>query len=148
MMHTDGGAGHTVDRVGDTVGPHQPRDDLIVAADGRHYMRRHHLDTHTRIHELLVDDPGRDYHDHPWDYTTRILHGSYREHTPAGTTDHHPGAVLHRRAEQPHRLELLDGPVLTLFVAGPVRRRWGFHTDHGWVHWRDYDEAGHIEAAP
>ena len=96
----------TVDGVATNDNPHRRTLDTIVGPDGHEYMRRHHFDDHTRIHEILHDDPGRDLHDHPWDYTTTILQGSYREHTRTGHTDHHPGDILRRR-------ELLDGPVVT-----------------------------------
>lgn len=132
-----------------TNDPHHPlkhlRLDTITNTDGIDYIRRHHITDNIRFHHILANDPDRHLHDHPWDYTTLLLEGSYREHTRDNITDHHPGDLLHRQAEQPHRLELLDGPVLTLFIAGPARRRWGFHTDNGWVHWSDYPDAGVIE---
>ena len=47
-----------------------------------------------------------------------------------------------RKAEAAHRLDLLDGPMWTYVTTGPVRRRWGFHTEQGWVHWSRYLAAG------
>lgn len=32
------------------------------------------------LHCLLRSDAGRELHDHPWDWTSFILHGAYREH--------------------------------------------------------------------
>jgi hypothetical protein len=48
-----------------------------------------------------------------------------------------PCLVL-RQALTPHRLEITKGSCWTLFFTGPVLRDWGFHTRHGWMHWRSY----------
>lgn len=48
------------------------------------------------------------------------------------------GSVVFRRPDFPHRLVVEDGPVWTLFITGPRVREWGFHTESGWVHWRDF----------
>jgi hypothetical protein len=48
-----------------------------------------------------------------------------------------------RRARTAHRLELINGPCVTLFVTGPKIREWGFHCPFaGWRHWRDYTHVG------
>ena len=117
--------------------------DLIVTHDGAGYMARHHINAAVRFHHLLADDPKRDLHDHPWDFISLLLTGGYREWTTDGAVEHWAPTVVCRRAEDPHRLELLDGPMWTLISCGPFRRRWGFHTAAGWVHWSDYPGAGH-----
>jgi hypothetical protein len=96
-----------------------------------------------RVHEILASDPHRDLHDHPWDFTSTILFGSYRDITPEGERTFGPGDVIERRATDLHRLVVLDGPVWTMVRTGPFRRRWGFATASGWVHWREYEKAGH-----
>jgi hypothetical protein len=123
--------------------------DHIDAADGRRYMTRYYLARtrrySVRLHRLWTSDPGRDLHDHPWDYTSCILSGGYRETTPDGTAEYQAPAILHRPAEWLHRLDLLDGaPVWTLVATGPVRRTWGFSTAAGWQAWHDYEGAGDI----
>jgi len=119
-------------------------DEITVA--GVRYMQRHYVARASgyslRLHHLLVDDAGRDLHDHPWDYTTMLLTGGYREHTPDGVGEYRAPCLLSRRAEQLHRLELLDGPMWTYVVTGPIRRRWGFQTELGWVAEADYHDAG------
>lgn len=92
-----------------------------------------------RVHEILGSDPGRDLHDHPWNFTSTILLGSYREVTPDGEHTFGPGDEIERRAIDPHRLVVLDGPVWTMVRTGPAIRRWGFTTASGWVHWREYE---------
>ena len=120
--------------------------DRFLAEGGHEYMRRFHLTRgggpQRRFHLISANDPGRDWHDHPWDYTTRLLSGSYIEHTPDGDTTYGPGDVLVRKAESLHRLELVSGPVWTYFVTGRFRRSWGFLTPSGWVRHERYPGAG------
>mgnify|MGYP000066528385 CR=1 FL=1 len=44
-----------------------------------------------------------------------------------------------------HRIELVAGPVWTLFLTGPFRREWGFHCPQGWRHWRDFTSGANGE---
>ena len=112
--------------------------DRLLDSGGAEYMRRYYLShgrgPQTRFHQILADDPDRYWHDHPWDYTTRLLSGAgYIEHTPSGAVSYRPGDVLVRKAGQLHRLELIDGPVWTYFVTGRWKRAWGFMTERGWI---------------
>lgn len=102
-----------------------------------------------RLHHILRSDDDRALHDHPFDFTSLILSGSYVEHVPADPADpagptiekvYRPGMLNRCRAEQLHRLELRDGPVWTLVRSAPKRREWGFYTPEGWVRWDDYEE--------
>jgi hypothetical protein len=117
---------------------HLPRDE--VRLDGELYMERYYLsaDRRRRLHHIVASDPDRDLHDHPWDFTSVLLTGAYAETTPDGVVVHRSPAIVWRRAEDPHRLDLLEGPMWTYVTTGPVRRRWGFHTARGFVPWRAY----------
>jgi hypothetical protein len=108
----------------------------------RRYYRNQGPGPSHRFHRIITSDPGRVMHDHPWDFTSQLLQGCYIEHTPRGTTVYRAPCVITRQAEQPHRLELPEGEVWTYVVTGMARRRWGFWTPHGWVHWRHYPGAG------
>lgn len=114
-----------------------PWDEL--AMDGKILVRRHYLgnDRRFRLHHLLRSDEG-DFHDHPWDFCTTLLTGSYREDTPSGSVTYTAPTVRTVRAELAHRLVLLDGPMWTYVETGPVRRMWGYHTNRGWVYWKAY----------
>lgn len=91
------------------------------------------------LHRILRDDDDRALHDHPWDNVSLLLVGSYREITPDGAFIREPGALIHRKATDSHRLELIDGkPAVSLFFTGPKLREWGFHCPNGWVHWLDF----------
>lgn len=91
------------------------------------------------LHEGLRDDDDRALHDHPWDNVSYLLIGRYREITPHGAFVRETGSLIHRKATDAHRLELIDGqPFVSLFFTGPKVREWGFHCPNGWVHWRDF----------
>jgi hypothetical protein len=89
------------------------------------------------LHHILRSDEDRELHDHPWSFVSIILKGEYNEITAAGSAGqvHGAGEILYRPAPWPHRL-VLDRPVWTLVFVGPRKRRWGFHTPTGWVHWK------------
>lgn len=91
------------------------------------------------IHRWVTSDPD-DLHDHPFDFVRIILIVGYWEITPAGRFWCAPGSLRFGRAEEIHRVELDETKPLpiTLFIAGPVRRPWGFHTKDGWVEGKKY----------
>ncbi len=102
----------------------------------RHYLPpfqgREHSLLAVCLHKILISD-GDDLHDHPGPYLSVILAGSYIEHTPKGAFLRRPGSIRFRSGRSFHRLELVNGPVWTLFVFGPRYRNWGFLTPRGWV---------------
>lgn len=80
-------------------------------------------------------------HDHPYGNLSLILAGRYLEHWHDGTaTMRRPGAVVFRGSRVLHWLEVIDGPVWTVFIHGPRRRTWGFMTREGWI-----DHKTHLE---
>lgn len=104
----------------------------------RWWMRRTKEHGSEYLHQILRDDDDRALHDHPWDSTSIVLQGTLREVLPYGERLLTPGSITSRKAEDAHRLEVVDGPVWTLFITGPVSREWGFHCPNGWVHWEDF----------
>lgn len=125
----------------------------LIEQDGKPYMRRHFvLGQHNqtggstaRYHQILESDRA-DLHDHPWDFVSVILSGSYVEVTEQDEQEYGPGSVLIRTAEQMHRLIVPSRKhVWTYVTLGAPRRRWGFQTEHGWQGWREYLDA---ETAP
>lgn len=89
---------------------------------------RWHLIPHNRwcdvyLHKILRDDDCPELHRHPWWNISILLRGSYREFT----ADRPPklwreGSIIFRRAAMRHRLEVVRGPVWTVFVTGPKQR--------------------------
>lgn len=83
-------------------------------------------------------------HDHPWDSTSFIIAGGFKEHTPAGSFVRNPGDIVIRKAEDPHWLELQPGyQSISLFFTGPKYREWGFHCPNGWVDWQTFTGGYH-----
>ena len=104
------------------------------------------------IHKFMANDDDCALHDHEPDNASILLQNSYIEHFHAKplcvvngrylTTAYqrHPGQLIFRLAGTPHRIELADQdkPVITMFVQGIRRRKWGFVTPRGWVGWETY----------
>ena len=149
----------------DIIGPDRgtwdtPREpDFIIAPDGEPYLYRWHVIPRNNyanvyFHIQVVDDPERPLHDHPWDNTSVILAGGYDElYRPLAAPPHaimdtvltrkvREGDVVHRKAEEPHRLLLASplGYTVTLFSTGPKRRPWGFWFPDGWRDQREVIE--------
>ena len=118
--------------------------DFVIGGDYHPYLRRWWLqrDVNTSsiyLHQVLRDDDDRALHDHPWDSTSVILRGVLREVLPgAQSRELRTGTIVTRKAEDAHRLEVIKGPVWTLFITGNRRREWGFHCPQGWRHWKDF----------
>ena len=144
-MNTGGHELRFVDGAPDIT--HLPCDKLVTG-EGAEYMRRYYTrhphGQQARFHHIVASDPGRDMHDHPWDFISTLLAGTYTEHTPGGAVEYHAPCVIVRKAEQLHRLELTDGPVWSYVVLGRRRRQWGFMTADGWVRYDLSAEVGRI----
>lgn len=100
-----------------------------------------------RLHHILRGDADPDPHDHPWNFWSIILWGSYQEEvwevvdgTPTKIRTWRPGKWWPRfvRAEALHRLILEDGPVWTFVFTGSRIRHWGYATPAGHVKWEEY----------
>lgn len=120
------------------------------------------------LHHFLRDDDDRALHDHPWFWCSVLLSGNYIEHTIARGGIHKrrertAGNIKFSTPWRPHRIELLPlwrvqddwddavdlwlktpderAPCWTLFITGPVLRKWGFHCpDKGWVPWQQFTD--------
>lgn len=106
--------------------------------------------TNVYFHIVRRSDDDRALHDHPWFSISIVLRGGYWEHTIAAGGVHHkvwcsPGLIRFRPSgRQAHRLELAVDSVgeiaaRTIFVTGPVLRRWGFHDTRRWVDAYEWD---------
>lgn len=96
---------------------------------GCEYLVRWRLETRIgsiRLHHWLGPDDDRAFHDHPWWFTTLVLHGGYTDKSPAGDEHLRAGTIRYRPAF--HRHTVVPGPqgAWTLVVTGPRIRAWGF----------------------
>ena len=113
-----------------------PQDPYLI----RYWLRRDRPEGSIYLHCIRKSDDDRALHDHPWSSTSLVLEGTLREILPEGSRLLTPGTIVSRSAEQAHRLEVVDGPVWTLFITGAVEREWGFHCPNGWVHWKEFTD--------
>ena len=115
---------------------------------GERYLHRWHVLPRNRLcnvylHKFLGDDDDRALHDHPWISLSWCLAGRMVEYTASQTNAIDQGQFKYRKGRYAHRLEIVEGPVWTLFITGPKFREWGFHCPQGWRHWREFtDESG------
>lgn len=108
-----------------------------------------------RLHHTVKSDADRHLHDHPWPNVSILLRGCYYEMLPLdqkqdpaldGDPTCHvaklrlPLIPVFRKATDRHRLIVPEdgGGAVSLFIMFRWQRDWGFHTENGWVYWRDY----------
>jgi len=95
------------------------------------------------LHWILRPDADRHLHDHPWEFTTRIISGGYVEETQEGVASRYPKTRHIRPLGFPHRIASLIGDPANLTTGrggtwtevytGPRARPWGFYTPGGWI---------------
>jgi hypothetical protein len=121
--------------------------DVVIA--GVLYLRRLHLlqtPWFSVMLHWLTPDPQPDLHDHPVSFLSLLVRGWYDEIIPYTRTGYHCRHAQFRRrwfnfkrATDRHRIVATSSPCVTLVIAGPVVRSWGFWTSNGWVPWREYE---------
>jgi hypothetical protein len=79
-----------------------------------------------RLHHWFRSDDRRFKHDHPSDFITLILKGSYTDLGDEHDERMTPGTVRRRRAEHRHTVAVDPGGCWTLCFFFPNRRPWGF----------------------
>jgi hypothetical protein len=94
--------------IGDKTDPYLLRWWLFGAVtkeDGTRHPRRP-LGRCVFLHCFVRSDDDRALHDHPWDYASFILRGSYIEHKDEGSANFDAGSLRFGQAETAHRIEL------------------------------------------
>lgn len=130
------------------------KPDVVIGSDANPYVHRWWLGPRgdkasCYLHRFLRSDEDRALHDHRYDNVSTILEGECREHFykqplilqgESFETDwvsRFEGEVVQRKADMPHRIELVDGkPMTTIFFTGDAYREWGFSMSDGWLHWK------------
>ena len=101
----------------------------------RWWLRKDNEHGNIYLHKILKDDEADTLHDHPFCSTSIILSGIIREIMPTGERLLSPGSITYRHATERHRLEVVAGPVWSLFITGNKEREWGFISQNGlWLH--------------
>lgn len=121
-----------------------PKPDFHVGPNDNHQLQRWFVIPRNPwqniyLHRFLRSDDDRALHDHPWDNRSWLLSGGYLEHVQDGTTIIRlEGDIVERRAIEAHRIELVNGPAVSLFFTGPIVRSWGFYCPQGWRPWKEF----------
>lgn len=142
-------------RVFHICGTAGPEDVYLI----RYYIIRSKF-VNVFIHQFLRSDRD-DLHDHPWNFCTYLVKGSYTEQRRVfdwiGDYEDVPtvrknenGIKQHifvkRKATDLHRVVVdrelkyseKDQAAITFFMSGPFKRDWGFVKDERWIDWRVY----------
>lgn len=99
------------------------------------------------LHNITNSDLDIDPHDHPWDFTSLIIKGSYREEARYAHDDYKtlyvkaytPGMLNKKKTIDCHKLTLQTPSVWTLVFVGKRKHDWGYQTANGWVHHKEYN---------
>ena len=102
------------------------------------------------LHWIKQPDKQRHLHDHPVSMLSILLKGEYLEATDycfLGNGNIWPDKYKHAKwfnwipATKKHRItHIPDSGCITLCIAGPRTREWGFYTEEGWIQWQKYHE--------
>jgi hypothetical protein len=79
-----------------------------------------------RLHHWLASDDQRFAHNHPWQWFTLVLAGSYTDVTDKGNQRMIPGRFAFRSADHCHKVKVDKGGCWTLLITGPEKKEWGF----------------------
>ena len=91
------------------------------------------------IHGIYAADQDKHLHNHPWDYKSIVLKGSYIEETNNGVNLLKFGTVTSRNGKDYHKIKtLLTKSVYTLFIVSPAKRVWGYQVDGSWMNHEEY----------
>jgi len=121
----------------------------IVSKYGQVHFRRYRLIQTpwfaVYIHQILRSDEDLDPHDHPWNFSSVILEGAYRERVwyppnfdKINYYDHYTGDVIEHKAEDAHKITLISQEVWTLVFTSGRERYWGYQTPIGWIGHKEY----------
>ena len=99
------------------------------------------------LHWINKPDPEPYLHDHPVSFLSIILRGGYSEYRTStlGRVWYSKKYLTHKRynwikasPKDRHTICKVTPKTLTLCFMGPKTREWGFHTEDGWVYWKEY----------
>lgn len=93
------------------------------------------------LHAIYKPDADKHLHNHPWDFKSIILKGSYKELTEKGIVHQTPGKFNVINGENYHKiLDVESDVVYTLVFVTPTKRQWGYNVDGEFVDHITYRE--------
>jgi hypothetical protein len=85
------------------------------------YMTQYSLSFFPRLRLNIISDGDLEMHTHPWNFTSLVLYGGYRETTPEGSKIYKAGSINRFKWDQFHSLKLLKSKCVTiLFTSKPI----------------------------
>lgn len=86
------------------------------------------------LHGIYKEDQDEHLHNHPWDFISVVLWGSYLEALKTKVNTQFPGRINVRNGVGYHKiLKLLTKTVYTLFFVTKPKREWGYCVDDKFV---------------
>jgi hypothetical protein len=132
----------------------------IISKEGKVHFRRYRLLAtpwfNIYIHQILKSDEDAHFHDHPWNFLSYILKGSYHERwtsypdhkweydtvwsslPPQNLFKMKPRRVIRHHAQDAHSITILTPEVWTLVFTSGRARVWGYQTPQGWIDFKTY----------
>ncbi len=124
----------------------------IIWTGGEKYLLRFYIKKVGKypgvyLHHFFMSDQDRDLHNHPWfNAKSLILCGAYSEERLLSDKkyiskkEYHAGMINKIEFTDFHRVELLEGPVWTLFMARKTFQTWGFWDmeNKKFIPWNEY----------
>ena len=136
----------------------RPPDEIIEDRDLRRWHSLRSTALSLYVHLYVGSDPCAWTHDHPWPSLSLCLQGILIETAELAdrrkqTSRISRGTLAFRPPRFSHRLDLVSGPAVTLFLAGPRLREWGWQLPGGWRAWHevsgvDEDDVTRMRIAP
>lgn len=97
------------------------------------------------VHKICQSDQDRHMHDHPWNFVSLLLSGSYREYSAVSPRWQDvkerviaAGRMVRHHHTDAHRIRLLTPHVWSLVFAYGKTRPWGYQTERGWMEHEEY----------
>lgn len=117
--------------------------EIVSRKDVVHFQRYRVISTpwfKIFIHRILESDGDKDLHDHPFDFKSLVLKGSYKEYYAIGPQwglvkerVFKPLRINSHAHDDAHKIEVIKGPVWTLFFTNGRLHEWGYQTNLGWI---------------
>lgn len=96
-----------------------------------------------RIHHWIKSDVGPHFHDHPFDFISIVLKGSYTNVTPEAKYEVKAGSIWYAKGDKQHRLIIPKEGAWTLLLCSRPYRKWGFFVNnHLWRPLRYFSKFG------
>ncbi len=86
------------------------------------------------LHGIYAADKDLHLHNHPWDFKSIVIKGSYIEETENGPVKQYPGKFNSRDGNSFHKIKsLMSSAVYTLFFVGKQKREWGYKVNGSFI---------------